>query len=328
MIRGGIEYGLGIYVTRVDLDSLADKANLSVGDQILSVNDFDFSEVLHDEAVNILKSAARLVMKVLFVGKVPVSTYSPMDSSISNWSPRHSPRHHYFATGSSSSEMHAVGSGGGNFGRATSPTAGVMNSPGSPLLSRHSPHHHHRLTPLSHSNSSPCSSPGRHHHQHSSLHQSHSYRGECISPRCARAKETSSMSPFDKRDTPTLLITDSDNRELSGSVHALQISEHVEEDDDDDENELYVLRVVDRNIKNYRGLRRKRLQNTKSEEDEQILDEECLKYLNDKERLTLAYYRNEYETKAMTVDTLVALLADLLDTNEKVITVSELLSVQ
>lgn len=33
MIRGGIEYGLGIYVTRVEQDSLADKAGLRVNTQ-------------------------------------------------------------------------------------------------------------------------------------------------------------------------------------------------------------------------------------------------------------------------------------------------------
>jgi hypothetical protein len=30
MIRGGVEYGLGIYVTGVDKDSVADRAGLSV----------------------------------------------------------------------------------------------------------------------------------------------------------------------------------------------------------------------------------------------------------------------------------------------------------
>jgi len=52
--------------------------------------------------------------------------------------------------------------------------------------------------------------------------------------------------------------------------------------------------------------------------DEEILDEQCQKYLNDNEKITLAYYRNEYETKAMTIDAFVALLLELLDTPEKV----------
>ena len=305
MIRGGIEYGLGIYVTRVDANSLAEKANLSVGDQVLSVNDFDFSEVLHDEAVDILKSAAWLNMKVAYVGKVPSSTYSPMDSSTANWSPRHSPhQRNYYASSSSSSGIGGESMHTG-FGLSTSPTS--MKGPGSPRLTRQSSHHPGH-TPLSHSNSNSVASVSRN-HLHESLHHSHSYRGECISPHHF-ARNEASMSPFEKRNTPTLLITDSDNRNLPppGSV--------INDDDDEDDNELYVL-TVDRAFgKGYRL--RKRLQNTKSEEDEHTLDEESLKYLNEKERLTLAYYRNEYETKAMTIETLVALLAELLDTNEKV----------
>src|SRR5690606_2602666 len=115
MIRGGIEYGLGIYVSHVEPNSLADKANLRVGDQILSVNEFDFTEVLHDEAVDILKSCARFSMKLLDVGKVPLSKYSPMESSA--WSPRHSPhqQQRYYTSSSSSSEMQ-------HYGLSTSPT--------------------------------------------------------------------------------------------------------------------------------------------------------------------------------------------------------------
>ena len=52
--------------------------------------------------------------------------------------------------------------------------------------------------------------------------------------------------------------------------------------------------------------------------DEDILDEECHKYLKDNERITLSYYKNEYDTKAMTVDAFAALLLELLDTPEKV----------
>lgn len=52
--------------------------------------------------------------------------------------------------------------------------------------------------------------------------------------------------------------------------------------------------------------------------EEDILDQECHKYLKESERITLAYYKNEYETKAMTIDAFVALLLELLDTPEKV----------
>lgn len=38
MIRGGIEYGLGIYVTGVDKDSVADRAGLNVSNKKRSVS--------------------------------------------------------------------------------------------------------------------------------------------------------------------------------------------------------------------------------------------------------------------------------------------------
>lgn len=37
-IRGGSEYGLGVYITGVDEDSAARRSGIRVGDQILAVN--------------------------------------------------------------------------------------------------------------------------------------------------------------------------------------------------------------------------------------------------------------------------------------------------
>ncbi|KAG7240009.1 hypothetical protein INR49_028073, partial [Caranx melampygus] len=71
MIRGGAEYGLGIYITGVDPGSAADAGALKVGDQILEVNGQSFVIICHDEAVNILKSGRHLLMKVRDVGRLP-----------------------------------------------------------------------------------------------------------------------------------------------------------------------------------------------------------------------------------------------------------------
>ncbi|XP_073986526.1 whirlin protein dyschronic isoform X6 [Rhodnius prolixus] len=73
MIRGGIEYNLGIFVTGVDKDSVAERAGLLIGDQILEVNGQSFLEVTHDEAVSQLKCHKRMVIKVCDVGKIPHS---------------------------------------------------------------------------------------------------------------------------------------------------------------------------------------------------------------------------------------------------------------
>uniref|UniRef100_A0A3Q3IVP4 PDZ domain-containing protein n=1 Tax=Monopterus albus TaxID=43700 RepID=A0A3Q3IVP4_MONAL len=70
MIRGGAEYGLGIYITGVDPGSAADAGGLKVGDQILEVDGQSFVIISHDEAVHILKTGCHLRMKVRDVGPI------------------------------------------------------------------------------------------------------------------------------------------------------------------------------------------------------------------------------------------------------------------
>ncbi|XP_028852006.1 whirlin isoform X2 [Denticeps clupeoides] len=71
MIRGGAEYGLGIYITGVDRDSAAEYGGLKVGDQILDVNGRCFRSIPHDEAVQILRSSHQLLVTVKDVGRLP-----------------------------------------------------------------------------------------------------------------------------------------------------------------------------------------------------------------------------------------------------------------
>ncbi|XP_034122636.1 whirlin isoform X7 [Drosophila guanche] len=76
MIRGGVEYGLGIFVTGVDKDSVADRCGLMIGDEILEVNGQSFLDVTHDEAVGQLKYHKRMSLVIRDVGKVPHSCTS------------------------------------------------------------------------------------------------------------------------------------------------------------------------------------------------------------------------------------------------------------
>ncbi|XP_062310641.1 whirlin isoform X1 [Osmerus eperlanus] len=71
MIRGGAEYGLGIYITGVDPGSAADAGALKVGDQILEVNGRSFTTIPHDDAVRVLKTCHRLLVRARDVGKLP-----------------------------------------------------------------------------------------------------------------------------------------------------------------------------------------------------------------------------------------------------------------
>nr|XP_039330665.1 whirlin isoform X5 [Saimiri boliviensis boliviensis] len=70
-IRGGAEYGLGIYITGVDPGSEAEGSGLKVGDQILEVNGWSFLNILHDDAVRLLKSSRHLILTVKDVGRLP-----------------------------------------------------------------------------------------------------------------------------------------------------------------------------------------------------------------------------------------------------------------
>ncbi|XP_052758532.1 whirlin isoform X2 [Galleria mellonella] len=92
MIRGGLEYNLGIYITGVDKESVADRAGLMVGDQILEVNGQSFVDVTHDEAVAQLKYHKRMSLLVRDVGKVPhaCTAYGERDAAprISGWGRR------------------------------------------------------------------------------------------------------------------------------------------------------------------------------------------------------------------------------------------------
>eukprot|EP00794_Sanderia_malayensis_P015946 gene15946-17549_t len=72
-IRGGLEYGLGVYVSSVDRNHVAEKSGIQVGDQILNVNGVDFTEISHRDAVRVLKSHKIMNMVVKGVGKIPYS---------------------------------------------------------------------------------------------------------------------------------------------------------------------------------------------------------------------------------------------------------------
>ncbi|XP_078810176.1 PDZ domain-containing protein 11 isoform X2 [Oryzias latipes] len=65
-IRGGKASQLGIFISKVVPDSDAHRAGLQEGDQVLSVNDVDFQDIEHSKAVEILKTAREILMRVRF----------------------------------------------------------------------------------------------------------------------------------------------------------------------------------------------------------------------------------------------------------------------
>ncbi|XP_067909137.1 PDZ domain-containing protein 7a isoform X2 [Heterodontus francisci] len=92
-IRGGKEFGLGIYVSRVDPGGLAEQNGIKVGDQILAANGLSFEKITHSKAVEILKSYTHIMLTVKEVGKYPaykemVAEYSWLTKLTNNHSQR------------------------------------------------------------------------------------------------------------------------------------------------------------------------------------------------------------------------------------------------
>uniref|UniRef100_A0A8C4RN25 PDZ domain containing 7a n=1 Tax=Erpetoichthys calabaricus TaxID=27687 RepID=A0A8C4RN25_ERPCA len=63
-IRGGKEFGLGIYISKVDPGGLADQNGIKVGDQVLAANGVSFEDISHSQAVEVLKSHTHVMLTV------------------------------------------------------------------------------------------------------------------------------------------------------------------------------------------------------------------------------------------------------------------------
>ncbi|XP_022783817.1 uncharacterized protein LOC111324505 isoform X3 [Stylophora pistillata] len=71
MIRGGAEYGLGIFIAGVDPNCIAEQVGLKAGDQILDVNGQSFLNISHKKAVKLLKSTRNMILTLKDIGRLP-----------------------------------------------------------------------------------------------------------------------------------------------------------------------------------------------------------------------------------------------------------------
>ncbi|XP_069467758.1 PDZ domain-containing protein 7 isoform X2 [Ambystoma mexicanum] len=70
-IRGGKEFGLGIYVSKVDPGGLAEEHGIRVGDQVLAANGVNFEDISHSKAVEVLKGLTHIMMTIKETGMYP-----------------------------------------------------------------------------------------------------------------------------------------------------------------------------------------------------------------------------------------------------------------
>ncbi|XP_057682081.1 PDZ domain-containing protein 7-like [Corythoichthys intestinalis] len=70
-IRGGKEFGLGIYVSKLDPGGLAEQNGIKMGDQILAANGISFEDISHSNAVEVLKSHTHVMLTIKEAGRYP-----------------------------------------------------------------------------------------------------------------------------------------------------------------------------------------------------------------------------------------------------------------
>ncbi|XP_053728348.1 PDZ domain-containing protein 7-like [Synchiropus splendidus] len=70
-IRGGKEFGLGIYVSKLDPGGLAEQNGIKMGDQILAANGVSFDDISHSNAVEVLKSHTHVMLTIKEAGRYP-----------------------------------------------------------------------------------------------------------------------------------------------------------------------------------------------------------------------------------------------------------------
>uniref|UniRef100_A0A3Q3IYQ6 PDZ domain-containing protein n=1 Tax=Monopterus albus TaxID=43700 RepID=A0A3Q3IYQ6_MONAL len=70
-IRGGKEFGLGIYVSKLDPGGLAEQHGIKMGDQILTANGVSFDDITHSNAVEVLKSHTHVMLTIREAGRYP-----------------------------------------------------------------------------------------------------------------------------------------------------------------------------------------------------------------------------------------------------------------
>ncbi|CAG2223938.1 PDZD7 [Mytilus edulis] len=74
-IRGGLEHGLGVYVSGVDKGSAAEESTLQIGDKILEANNISLQRLPSSSAVKVLTGSNQLKLLVERTGMIPEWRY-------------------------------------------------------------------------------------------------------------------------------------------------------------------------------------------------------------------------------------------------------------
>ncbi|XP_016325078.1 harmonin-like [Sinocyclocheilus anshuiensis] len=75
-VRGGLEFGCGLFISQIVKDGQAGNVGLQVGDEIVRINGYSISSCIHEEVINLIKTKKIVSLKVRHLGMIPVKSSS------------------------------------------------------------------------------------------------------------------------------------------------------------------------------------------------------------------------------------------------------------
>ncbi|XP_043981526.1 harmonin-like isoform X2 [Gambusia affinis] len=75
-VRGGLEFGCGLYISQIVKDGQAYNVGLQVGDEIVRINGYSISSCIHEEVIGLIKTKKIVSLKVRHVGMIPAKSSS------------------------------------------------------------------------------------------------------------------------------------------------------------------------------------------------------------------------------------------------------------
>ncbi|XP_026095114.1 harmonin-like isoform X4 [Carassius auratus] len=75
-VRGGLEFGCGLFISQIVKDGQAGNVGLQVGDEIVRINGYSISSCIHEEVISLIKTKKTVSLKVRHVGMIPLKSSS------------------------------------------------------------------------------------------------------------------------------------------------------------------------------------------------------------------------------------------------------------
>nr|XP_054294713.1 harmonin [Pongo pygmaeus] len=73
-VRGGLEFGCGLFISHLIKGGQADSVGLQVGDEIARINGYSISSCTHEEVINLIRTKKTVSIKVRHIGLIPVKS--------------------------------------------------------------------------------------------------------------------------------------------------------------------------------------------------------------------------------------------------------------